>query len=247
MKIVFSNAAEFKKMVDALSVLVDEAEFSLTDAGVSLKATDPSQISMVDFILPKVAFSSYAIEGDLKLGLDLSYLSQVMGRAKPSESMEWALDEATGKLNVSFMGSSTRSFQVPLLDISSQELPTPKVTFTAKATIKAPLISDALKDATLVSNHVGISLDEKKMVIDAQSSKGSIHHEFPKSDAGVVSIDAQEESKSLFPLDFLQDMLKVPNAETDVVIELKTNHPIRLSYAIGPAKIAYFLAPRIDA
>lgn len=247
MKIVFANAAEFKKMVDALSVLVDEAEFRLTENGMSLKATDPSQISMVDFSLPKSAFTTFQIEGDLKIGLDLSYLGQVMARAKTTESLEWALDEKTGKLNVVFAGSMERSFQVPLLDVSSQELPTPKITFDAKAVLKAPLLQDALKDATLVSNHVSFTLNEEGLLIDAQSSKGSIHHHVPKSDPGFSILETTEESKSMFPLEFLQDMLKVPNAETDITLELKNNHPVRLSYTIGPAQLSYFLAPRIDA
>ena len=48
MKLVLDNAVEFKKAIDAISVLIDEAEFIVSKEGLKLKATDPSQVSMID-------------------------------------------------------------------------------------------------------------------------------------------------------------------------------------------------------
>ena len=83
--LVLDNAAEFKRCIDAIAVLIDEAEFVVDENGLSLKATDPSQISMVDFSLPKTAFKSFKADGVAKIGLDLDYLAQVMARSKSSD------------------------------------------------------------------------------------------------------------------------------------------------------------------
>lgn len=50
----------------------------------------------------------------------------------------------------------------------------------------------------------------------------------------------------MFPLDYLQDMLKAASGDTKVNLFLKSNAPVKVSYKIGDANISYFLAPRIE-
>jgi DNA polymerase III sliding clamp (beta) subunit (PCNA family) len=51
----------------------------------------------------------------------------------------------------------------------------------------------------------------------------------------------------MFPLDYLQDMLKVASSDTEVGVRLKNNAPIEIEYTIGAANIKYLLAPRIES
>src|SRR3989344_773833 len=147
-RLVLENASEFKKCIEAISVLIDEAEFVLEKDSLSLKATDHSQISMVDFRLPKKAFKEFELSSPSKIGLDLDYLSQIVSRAKASDVLEIELDSENSRLKLSFKGSSKRSFNIPLLDISRQELPTPKIEFEASLKIKAGELQEGLKDAS---------------------------------------------------------------------------------------------------
>ena len=50
----------------------------------------------------------------------------------------------------------------------------------------------------------------------------------------------------MFPLDYLQDMLKAASSDTKVSLSLKSSAPVKVSYSIGEASINYFLAPRIE-
>jgi DNA polymerase III sliding clamp (beta) subunit (PCNA family) len=51
----------------------------------------------------------------------------------------------------------------------------------------------------------------------------------------------------MFPLDYLQDMLKVASSDTKVNLFLKASAPVKVSYSISDASINYFLAPRIES
>ncbi|MFH0714958.1 MAG: proliferating cell nuclear antigen (pcna) [Candidatus Diapherotrites archaeon] len=246
MKLVLENASEFKRMVDAISALIDEAEFVIDETGVKLKATDPSQISMVDFSLEKKAFKTFEVEALSKIGLDLDYLSQVMARAKNSDSLSLELDEANGRLNVEFAGNSKRSFAVPLLDVSQQELPSPKLEFDAEIEITAGAVQDALKDAALVSSHISLGVDSSNFFMKASSSKGDWNYSVSKKEGIVHSLEAKKEANSMFPLDYLQDILKGASSADKIALCLKSNHPLKLSYSIGSARLTYFLAPRIE-
>ena len=247
MELLFEDASLFKRAVDAISVLIDEAEFVVTPEGFTLKATDPSQISMVDFRLGKDAFKEFKISAPCKIGLDLNYLSQVMGRSKSKESLQFLLEKDNSRLNLIFSGHGTRRFSIPLIDISSTELPSPKIEFDAEITVNSSAFSDCLKDATLVSSHVQLYTDGSSFYVKAQSSKGSLNNELSKKDKSVKEISAKKDAAAMFPLDYLQNMIKAADSATDVVVSLKSNAPVRIAYPIGAASITYFLAPRIES
>ena len=247
MELVFEDASLFKKYVDGIAALVDEAEFLIDEKGLSLKATDPSQISLVDFELPKKAFKKFEIKESTKLGVDLNYLNQIMSRAKASDSVEFSISEDKSKLSVVFSGKSRRTFSIPLLDIKTGELPLPKIDFDAEIKIKAEALNDSFKDANLISTHLILSVENDSFIVKANSSKGNMENIYTEKDDSVISLKAKTEVKSMFPLDYLSNTIKAASADTEVTVNLKSNAPVEISYSLGEGKIQYFLAPRIES
>jgi len=247
MKLVLEKAGDFQKSIDAIAVLIDEAEFILDENGLALKATDPSQISMIDFFLEKAAFKEFDVKEKAKIGLDLDYLRQIMSRAKTDDELTIELDSDQNRLNVKFKGASTRKFNLPLIDISAAELPNPKIEFDAEVKLLASVLQDALKDAALVSSHVSVGIEADKFIVRADSSKGNLDSVTEKDKKHLIELNAKKDAMSMFPLDYLQDMIKAAQSATELQINLKENAPIEISYEIGKAKIKYFLAPRIES
>lgn len=247
MKLRLEKAGDLKKSIDGISVLVDEAEFVVQENGFSLKATDPSQISMVSFLMPKNSFTEYKSEGEEKIGLDMGYLSQVFGRSNNNDAVELSTNPDKTRLNLKFLGKSTKTFSLPLLDISQNKVPSPKIDFDAELIVLSSLLSDALKDAQLISTHVTIGVTSNTFFVKAESSKGNMKNETEKTEPVIQDFKVKNEAKSMFPLDYLQDMLKATSNDTKISIRLKTDAPIELSYPVGEAKLKYFLAPRIES
>ena len=247
MDVVLEKADDFKKCIDSIAVLIDEAEFIFDSNGLSLRATDPSQISMVDFSLKKDSFKKFDLGGKTKLGLDLDYLGQIMSRSKAGDELHLALEDDKNYLSVTFKGSSVRKFSMPLIDISASELPSPRIDFDAELSMKASVLQDALKDSALISTHVSLGIENKKFFVRAHSSKGELNSETEKDDKAITEMKVKDEAKSMFPLDYLSDMLKTASSDTEVKVFLKTNAPIMVNYKVGKADITYFLAPRIES
>ncbi|MFH1664302.1 MAG: proliferating cell nuclear antigen (pcna) [archaeon] len=247
MKLVLDNAIQFKKAIDAISVLIDEAEFIVSKDGLKLKATDPSQISMIDFKMPKKGFAEYEVEHETRIGVDLDYLSQILSRSKAGEKLIIVLDEKESRLKIQLKSDSARNFSMQLIEISSGLLPTPKVEFDASVKASAGLIQEGLKDSVLVSTHVTLGVTSKNFFIKASSSKGESVYEITKEDKNLKELNAKKECYAMFPLDYLQDMLKSASSDTIVELSLKSNAPIKIAYSVGGAEIEYFLAPRIES
>ncbi len=242
MKIELKQAIDFKKSMDAINVLIDEAELIVGVNGLELKATDPSQISMIDFSMPKTAFSIYDVKEETRLGLDLDYLSQVLSRSKTEDSLLIELNEEKTLLNLTFTGSSKRNFSIPLIDVSTGKLPTPRIEFDAVLEMNASILNDALKDASLISTHISLEITDSEFIVTANSSKGKVESKTNKSE--FTKFKVKNPAKAMFPLDYLSDMLK--GSGKKLVLSMKTDAPIKLDYTINEAKLTYFLAPRIE-
>lgn len=247
LEIVFSEAGDFKRCIDAISVLVGEAQFIVDSAGISLKATDPSQISMVSFSLAKSALKAFNADCESKIGLDLNYLSKIMARAKQKDELSLKLDSDSNSLLISLKGASKRNFSIPLIDVSQANLSLPRIDFDSEIILKAGSMQDSLKDAALLSSHITLSVKDESFIVLADSSKGSFRNELSKGDSSLISVNSKADSFAMFPLDYLSNLFKAASSDDTAAIFLKKDAPVRVDYAIGEAKIVYFLAPRIES
>ena len=247
MKLVFEDATKFKKSIDAIAALIDEAEFIVNEKGLTLKATDPSQIAMVDFELPKDAFKEFDVKEEIALGLDLDYLRQIMSRAKSKDMLILELNPEKTALTISFKGKSTRSFSIPLIDVSKGQIPNPKIEFEADVKLHASVLQEALKDAELISGHVILGCTKDSFYVKANSSKGTLNNETPKTEDSIKEFKLKNECKAMFPLDYLKDMLKTPSSDDIIALHLRTDAPVRIDFNIDKARVTYYLAPRIEA
>ena len=247
MELLFADASVFKKLVDGIATLVSEAEFLVDEKGLSLKPTDPSQISLVDFTLPKKAFKKFEISGNSKIGVDLNYLNQVMSRAKASDSLKLSASKDSSSLSVVFQGSAQRSFSIPLIDISQADLPVPKIDFDAIVRLKAGVLQDSFKDAALVSSHVLLAVENDSLKVKATSSKGNLENVYASKGESIISLKAQQEASAMFPLEYLSGMVKAASSDTEITLNLKSSAPAELSYSVGEGTLRYFLAPRIES
>ena len=240
-KLICQEATKFKKCIEAITNLVEEGVFKFRQDGLYFKATDPSQIAMIEFTMPKDAFEVYEFENQ-NAGIDLRYFLQILSRARAKEKLILELSEST--LHITFSNKTKRTFKIPLLDIAAQELPDPKIEFTAKAKLNAGLIQDALKDASLITTHVLITLNPEGLTISANSNKGETSTFCSKENLAMLETNSQ--AVAMFPLDYLQNILKAAPADSEITLSLATDAPLKVAFSLNQAKVVYYLAPRIE-
>ncbi len=244
MELVISDASFFKKCIDAIVNLVDEGTFIVSSDGLHLRTMDPSQIAMVDFVLPKSAFSKIEVEEKTNVGVNLSDLSKILARTRAGEKLSISVDEKDSKLLLEFSGGSRRHFKLPLLESSSVLPKEPKVEFDSNIKIKGRHFKDILHDAGLLSSHVVLQVDDSEFVVEAHGDSGDLHVQTKKE--GLIAMTTKSKSRSMFPFQYLDDITRACPDETDISVDMKSDAPIKISYEINDAKIAYYLAPRVE-
>lgn len=245
MKLVVNEAPALKSAMDAIVNLVDEGQFEITPEGLSLRAMDPSQISMVSFHMPKMSFVEYHVEDTMKIGLDMAQLSNVLSRGNRGEKAELSVEE--GRLVVRFiMDKKKRTFKIPLLEIGEGVQREPKIEFKSFVKVNADALKEALKDAKLVSSHVRFVLGSDSFTVEVKGDSGDMKAEFEKGSPQIGEIHVSGDSKATFPLQYLEDIVKASSGSSMVTLNLETDRPLRVEYEIEGAKVAYYLAPRIE-
>lgn len=245
MKLVVAEAPAFKAIIDSIVSLVEEGQFDVREDGLYLKAMDPSQISMVSFVMPKTAFLEYNL-GDLtKLSLNIAQFSTVLSRAKKGEKLELSSEE--GRLLINFVGEKhKRTFKLPLLSSAERLQREPKIEFKNHILLRADALRELIKDAKLLSSHLKLCLSPDHFSVEVRGDNGEVKAEFEKGSTEVSEISVSGLVKVTFPIQYLEDMLKAASANSIIKLNLETDRPLRLEYSVEGATVVYYLAPRIE-
>ncbi|MFB6489804.1 MAG: proliferating cell nuclear antigen (pcna) [Thermoproteus sp. AZ2] len=245
--ITYTDAKEWSYILDGIAVIVEEAAFSLRQDGLALRALDPSRTAMVDLFIPKEGFEEYPeVESEVKIGVNFKDFRKLLRRLRKGDKISLELEES--KLRVKLIGKSTRSITVPLLEVAAEELPTPKVVYTATVKTASDVLDQAMKDADAVADAVKFDVDEEALYIRASSDKGEVEVKLDKGGELVYEFDVKEPASAVFSLEYLVDITSRASRVSDIAtIELATAKPISLTFDIpAGGKLTYFVAPRVE-
>jgi proliferating cell nuclear antigen len=236
-----NDTKSWRNSIDAIAALIDEGTFHIDSSGLKLRAMDPSQIALVDFELPAKAFEKFHCDKPETLGVDFGELSKITRRSKPEDRIDLSIDR---RLKMLFRGETRREFTTSIIESSTNPPKEPKIEYTADIKITPNMIKEALKDAELISNHVALKAD-KTFSIKCEGDTGSVDIEFPEDK--LLSINTRAPSRSVFSLEYLNNILKAAEIPSVVMLSLKSDSPLKVEYSIGDGRVIYYLAPRIES
>jgi proliferating cell nuclear antigen len=235
-------------MITAISTLVDEATFNIAPEGLKLRAMDPSRVAMIDFEWPKTVFDEYTCDAPIKMCINVGEMLKLLRRTGKDESIELALDEKTNRLNVGIKGKYDRTFNMPTLEATEEEVPTPKITFNVRAKVTTEGLHQAIEDVLLVSDHVKIEVDSEKLTMRAAGDLMGATIELKKGSDALLDLEAKEPSKATFSLSYLSEIIKTAAGASDIAtLEFSSDMPIRIDFQQPKeGKLTFYLAPRIE-
>jgi proliferating cell nuclear antigen len=244
-----ADAKVWKNLISAIATLVDEANFSVDGEGIRLRAMDPSHVAMVDFEWPKESFEEYLCDEPTKLAVNVSEMLKLLRRIGGDESIELVVEPGSPKLMMILKSKYTRTFGMSTLEPSTEEVPTPKISFNASARLTTSLLRNALEDAGAVSDHIIFDASKEKLTVRATGDVGNVVVDVEKGSDELLSLEAKDNARSTFSLNYLSEMVKAASNLSDVVmLEFSTDMPVRLNFELpSKGRLQYYLAPRIES
>jgi proliferating cell nuclear antigen len=246
-EVELSRIDPFRNLIKALSVIVEEGTFNLNEAQMKLLAMDPSHVAMVDFELPNEFFDKYKCDGESKLTLNIGEFLKFIDRVEKDEQVTIKLDEENARLIIRCKrGGHTRRFVMPVLEPLEDEVPQPKIFFKATSRILTQSLRRAIRDASLVSEHVKVEANKDNFKVSATGDMGSAQSEWEKGSDELLELKVEEDSSATFTLSYLQDIVGAVAASSEVTtLELSTDMPIKMNFELPQGRLIYYLAPCI--
>ncbi|MFQ6050667.1 MAG: proliferating cell nuclear antigen (pcna) [Candidatus Hydrothermarchaeota archaeon] len=246
-RIDINDIKTFRLVIDAISQIIDEGAFHITEEGIKVRAMDPPHVAMIMLDLHKEAFDKYEIDEERVIGLDLERLKTILRRAQPEDLLKIESDEKKNLFTLTFEGASRRSFTLPLLDMPESEFKVPNLEFDAFVEIRSEVLKNAINDARIVGDLLVFEVDSEKLSMRSWGDLGELDIELDRESEGLIDLDVKKNAKSMFNVDYLQNMM-VPVPTTDTVkLSLGTDLPLELRFDIPNGNITYLLAPRVES
>jgi len=247
-KAKMADARRWRNIISAIASLIEEASFTVSPTGIELRAMDPSHVAMVDFEMSKSSFDEYDCEAPTRLDVNLNEMLKFLRRIESDEPLELSFDEKTARLNIILSGKYLRNFTIPTLEIAGEKVPTPKISFNAKARVTTYFLKNAINDAYTVSDHIRFEATSVKFVIRAAGDPGSVLIELDEGSEALLGLEVGDEANATFGLSYLNEIVGAASTTSDIVtIEFSTNMPVKLSFEMPhQEKLQYFVAPRIE-
>ncbi len=245
MKITFEQSNFLKKSIDVVSTLIDEAGIIVSKEGMTLRAMDLTHVAFVDLQITKDAFSDYKVEDKITLGLDLDRFNTILKRAGSSDIITLSANEET-TLNIEIkdnFSSSTRRFELPLIDISKEEVKIPSLDFPAEIELDPKVLVEGIKDAEIVSDNIIFKVDENKFYIEAKGDLGNVEVKVDKSE--VIDYTVKDPCESQYPIEYLKKMAKAGDISRSVKIHLGKDIPLKLEFISPEVNLSFIVAPRV--
>jgi proliferating cell nuclear antigen len=162
------------------------------------------------------------------------------------DKIELNLNEETRKLEIRTGGLA---YTLSLLDPTSirKEPKVPKLELPAKVVLNGAELKRAVKAAEKVSDHMALGVVDRTFYFEAEGDLDKVRLDIPES--SLISIQSTGNVRSLFSLDYLNDLAKSLGKAEKVTIDLGTDYPVNFTFNIagGNGAVTYLLAPRIES
>ncbi len=231
------DAELFTHIIDSIRDLNPHANFDFTGDGLHMQLMDSAHVSLSSLTLTKEIFDEYECEKNLTLGLNLKSLTLVLRNSKGL----LCLSSAGDKLNVKVQkNSGTAHYVLNLMDIITDQLYLPDITYDSIAILPSSMFAKVVKDLSDISDTCTITVD-KHLSISASGDIGNVKWQ---SNEDCKCTVVEETPMLQFGIRYMCLFSKAMSVSKEVIIGLKADTPICLTFPILSGHLRFFLAPK---
>ena len=245
-KMVLSDADVLKKSIPIIAEILDEGVFKVDQNGLSLLCPDRTMVSVVDFSVPSGAFDEFQADAAEEVGLNMASLVDVIKRIKASDKViiQSAKDS---KVNITLEGNGLRKFRLSVLDMKTETPPIDQLKFPGKVELKSEVLEEGIADADIISDSLVMQAGPEAFRISTKGDTSSAELELKKGQEGLLDMQAAENIRARYPLEYLKKMIKAAKISDKAVLEFGTDYPMRLGFVEkDKVSLKFVLAPRVE-
>jgi len=246
-RLVVNDARLIRKAFKAASSLVDEAPVKISEEGLSIRALDLAEVSMIDMVLSKDAFETFEFDKPLKVNIRLSDVLNLLKFESKSERLEMVFKEDKVTFRVS--NDFTRIFTVPVFSSEDRDLPLPKVSLGNSFETKVSTIKHLLESGKHISDYISISVENNTVLLSAKGEISEYQVVLTVEEGNLINPVLKEASRASYDLKRLSSIVSSLLFSENVRIEFDTDLPLKMTQKVEEVPnsiLTFFVAPRME-
>lgn len=246
MKLTLAEPKYLKESITIISDLVNEARFKINKDAIELVAMDPANVAMVVFKLLSSSFTEYDVKKDIEIAINLSNLKQILRRVNPNDMLTLELGDEN-KLKIQLKGNTTRTFNLPLIDLEEKEQKIPNLKLPVSINMPTAVFNEIVQDVDVVAESVTFIAEPKKFTVRAEGDLSQAKVEIKEDKETKINVEGGETIKSKYSIEYLKKMINGSKIADNMTIKFNKDYPLKLEYkSLDKVMLSFILAPRVE-
>ena len=170
-----TKTGTLKGLVDAVKLLVGEANLYCAPAGLVMQGMDTSNVSMVAFKLPSTWFSEYVCPQNVVLGLNFLTLEKLFKCAEKTDQTVLMSRKPFEKLLLFFEARDRiTDFDVSVLDLDAEVFEIPETEYACSVSMPAQNFKDLVANLNVAGEQCSVCVTRTEVRFTATGTLGSL-------------------------------------------------------------------------
>ncbi|KAM0683781.1 proliferating cell nuclear antigen [Mitosporidium daphniae] len=243
-----SDSQVFKRIVEAIKDLVNEANFDCNPSGITLQAMDSTHVALATLLMRADEFESFRCDRNIPLGINLSSLTKILKSANASDSITLRAKDSGDSLSLMFESPNrTCEYDLKLMALDTEHLGIPEQPYDAMIGMNSNEFQRIVRD--LYSLSESVSSEHIKFEAKGEIGSGSISlkpRDTVDKDKEAVNLSVSKNAFTTLSLKFLSIISKACPLSDRVIIGICEEQPVSIEFKIGQhGYLRYYLAPKV--
>ena len=150
-------------------------------------------------------------------------------------------EEEAGKLKITIFDKVKRTFNLALIEVSSEDKDIPELNFGARVEMDSFGFSLAVEDANVVADSCSFEMKDGVFTVAGSGNLNSAKAEFSGEEMELFGT-----GRSKYSLEYLMKFIKAARISSKVVVNFSDDYPLRLDFPGEKMGIGFVLAPRVE-
>ena len=272
MKIVLSNKADiFASIFQNVKNFTDHINIDFNSERMYFQTMDTSHVSIVELTIPACWFDAYECHINKSIGVSAGIMGKILSLKDKTQILELEVNE--DKLLIHFLNkpaintinssddmsptpptaSSTaaifeKHFEIPLIDIDSQDMTIPEIEYQAEFSLSSAYFADMINQLKIFGDTMEIECSEENIILFSKTQEnGKMSVDIKIDNLTSFAIEEAASLKLSYSLNYLHLICAFHRLSKFVEVKLCNDYPLQVAYSLGQdAVLALYLAPKID-
>ncbi len=246
MEVRITDAALFRKSVDALKEFLPQAQLRFSEEGIRVNGMDASHVGFVDFLLSNKDCTIVKLPSEAEIGISMSVLSRAIANCATSDCI--TLSEAGDRLKIGYKTEGrSANFELPTLHIQDDVVQIPEMDYGAIIKAKSSDIAGIIRDLAAFGDNVTLCLDEGGFHVRVKGDLGEGELTLEPTEDRDMTLEG-DTIEVEYGMKYLQQIVKHSSSMANTMeLAFQDGQPLRVTAEFGKgSRFMAYLAPKVS-